>query len=324
MDLRELRYFRAVAELGSFGKAATHLHVAQPALSRQIRKLEHDLGVELLLRNARGVQLTAAGRVLLNRTVALDRDIEEARRETSLYAQQVVGVIRIGAAFPVAQRMLPRLVADYRETYPAVTIELEESGSGPMVDWLMEDRLDVCLIEPPSHPHTELTCIPLWIESVRLIGPASDKRMADGPMKLAQIAALPLILPARQYSIRRLVDGAFTRAHLTYRPSLEVNGASLIIELVKQGLGYTLMPTSAITPSERSHFKICEIAPSILRSVGIVARTASMTDRAVAAFIEIAQRMAPSAAKSALGVVGTYPASEIDVRGGAIEREAHG
>ena len=245
--------------------------------------------------------------MLLERTVALDRDMEAARRETALYSQHVVGTIRIGAAFPVAQRMLPRLVAEYREAYPAVTVELEESGSGPMVDGLMEDRLDVCLIEPPSHPHPELTCIPLWIESVRLIGPAGGAAGTDGPLKLAQIAALPLILPSRLYSIRRLVDGAFARARLTFRPAFEANGASLIIELVKHGIGYTLMPISAIAPSETSHFAVAEIAPSILRSVGIVARTASTTERAVSAFIELAQRLAPTAARAALGVVGTYP-----------------
>lgn len=306
MDLRELRYFRAVAELGSFAKAATHLNVAQPALSRQVRKLEFDLGVELFVRMARGVQLTAAGHVLLDHTIQLDAHIDAARREVAVHATQVVGALRIGASFPVAQRTLPRLVAEYRGVHPAVQIELFESASGPMIDGLMAKDLDVCLIEPPSHPHPDLTCIPLWVEDVSFIMSKGEGQDITSPMTLDEVACRPLIMPNRNHTFRRMIDNALARAHLSYEPEMEVNGASLIIELVKQGMGCTLLPISAIDPDQLREFCIFEVQPRILRSIGIVARTDAIHERSVSSFIEMTQRLVPEIAKGSSQIAGTY------------------
>ena len=97
MDLRELRYFRAIAECGTFSRAAAQLNVAQPALSRQVKKLEHELGVELLRRTSRGVVPTEAGQALLQRTTMLEQEVDAARRYVSSMADKVTGALSVAS-----------------------------------------------------------------------------------------------------------------------------------------------------------------------------------------------------------------------------------
>ena len=122
MELKELRYFRKVAEFGTLSKAATYLHIAQPALSRHMQKLEHEFGVELLKRTSRGVMATRAGQVLLERTLHLREEMEEIHREVSRFAKQPRGVLRVALGYPLAVLMVPRLVKAYKARCPEVAL----------------------------------------------------------------------------------------------------------------------------------------------------------------------------------------------------------
>jgi LysR family transcriptional regulator, nitrogen assimilation regulatory protein len=114
MDLKELRYFRAIAELGSLSKAASRLRVAQPALSRRMSKLEHSLGVKLFRRSARGVTLTPAGAVLLEGSDRVEYAVSGVLKEMVSVSQGSSGLIRVGAQYPVSTTLLPLLIQQYR------------------------------------------------------------------------------------------------------------------------------------------------------------------------------------------------------------------
>ena len=303
MDLKELRYFRIIAQHGTFSKAAAHLRVAQPALSRQMQKLEHDLGVQLLRRTSRGVTPTEAGRALLDRTQELEQQLDDVRREVSRLADCATGAVRLAVQSTLSIAMVPEIVKAYRAGFPDVALSVTEGFSGDLIDALLEKRLDVAIVDTPSHAHTELTCSPLWVESLQLVYPANDPAMprsGPGPVPVADLARLPIIMPCQRHGIRRLVDAMFERHRLRFKPELEVNGATMIFALVKAGLGYTLMPSSGCSPwIESGELRTQPIRPAIRRTVSIVLRTALLQERPVAGLRDLVQSIAPRLAASA-------------------------
>jgi LysR family nitrogen assimilation transcriptional regulator len=297
VDLKDLKYFRVIAECGTFSKAAAHLRIAQPALSRKIQKLEHDLGVQLLQRTARGVTATEAGRVLLGRTQELEQALEDTRREVTRFAERPTGALRIAVQSPLSQIIVPDLVRAYRAAYPELVLELTEGFSGDLIDSLLERELDVAIVDAPSHPHADLKCSPLWVETLQLVCPGGDaiaERIGAGPISLPELAKLPIIMPCRKHSIRRLVDVAFERQRLKFQPCIEANGAMMIFEMVKEGLGYTLMPSSGHFPWVVSgQLRTLEVRPAIRRTISLITRAALEDGRPVAMFRSLVQDIAP-------------------------------
>ena len=296
MDLKELRYFRAIAEAGTFAKAAARLRVAQPALSRQMQKLEHSLGVELLRRSSRGVTPTAAGQLLLKRTMKLEEELEDTRREVSELSEQVVGSLRVAAPYPVSTLMIPSLLLDYRKRYPNVLLHAIDGYSGSITDSLLDERLDVAIASPTSHLHVDLTVFPLWTSELRLVGPASAASMplfqADS-VPLTEVAKLPLVMPSKSNAIRRIAEHAFARQHLRIRPAVESDGPLLTFAMVAAGLGFTLFPRTTFLPWEESGELISRsVTPGVRRTIAIITRTALLHEKAVAHFVEMAKEAA--------------------------------
>lgn len=296
MDLKELHYFRAIAEAGTFAKAAANLRVAQPALSRQMRKLEHSLGVELLVRSSRGVTPTPAGLALLKRTVELEEQMEDARREVSAFSDQVVGSLRIAAPYPVSTIMLPELLRSYRERFPNVALHAIDGFSGNITDGLLQGRLDVAIASPTSHLHVDLTVFPLWTSELRLVAPASAASLplfASDVVSLADLASLPLIMPSSANAIRRIVDNAFTRQQMRFTPTIESDGQLLTFAMVQAGLGYTLFPQATFAVLEDAGELISRsVKPKILRTIAIITRTKLLNERPVTHFVEMAKAAA--------------------------------
>jgi DNA-binding transcriptional LysR family regulator len=316
MELRELRYFRTVVESGSFSKAAVKLMVAQPSLSRQIRALEEKLGMPLLRRNARGVSPTEAGKVLLERTLRLEEDIDGIQRTFATMAKCVTGMLRVAVQAPVSSVLLPELVRNYRARYPDVHLELVEGFSGDVIEKLLAGLIDVAIVDIPSTPFAELNVTPIWVETFSLFGwidaPAvqPDRTM---PVTLADIAELPLIAPSSRHAARHLLEEAFERRSLKFRPVLEANGVLMIFELVRAGLGYTVMPASAFRPyNAHSELRSAEIEPVIRRTISITVRASVAEDRAVSSFREMALELLPELTKTTrFGPVAIYPTAQV-------------
>ena len=290
MDLRALDYYRTVADLGSISKAAAFLRIAQPALSRIISKFEHSLNVELLQRSSTGVAPTAAGRLLLERTAAVESSLAEISREVAGYAQEVVGPLRIGVQPSLSHTVMPNVLKQYLQVHPKVELRVLAGYSADMIDGLLDESMDVVVADTPSHAPRDITVLPLWVETLHLVGPpaAADTELFAGPKALlCEALKLPLILPSPRYSLRRLIDQTAAREHLQARPIIEVDGSAMIFALIKRGVGYTIMPSLGSWSFAPGRVCAIETTPGIDRPLSIVVRTAVLTDRKVSTFVRL-------------------------------------
>jgi LysR family nitrogen assimilation transcriptional regulator len=151
MELRELRNFTQVARAGSVSRAAAELRLAQPALSRQIKKLEHELGVPLFARHGRGVRLSAAGSKLLERAEAISQLVHETREEIREDRSPARGRFTLGVP-PAAGRLLVSPFAErFQQAWPQIMLHMREGVASSLQEWLIDKRLDLALIHNPPH-----------------------------------------------------------------------------------------------------------------------------------------------------------------------------
>jgi LysR family nitrogen assimilation transcriptional regulator len=241
MDLRALRYFVTAATHNSISKAANHLHVAQPALSRQIRKLEEDLGAELLRRDSRGVQLTEAGARLLDKAKSILRQVEQATLEVRARGKDPRGAVSVALMPSVASLIAPILVTRMRERYPAVTLRISEGLTTFIINGLLNRKFDLGLI--PARPvNPALATVPLLTEPMFLVGPGKEDDGTDAKsgITLRQLTRYPLLLPSRGNTLREQIDAVAKRGKVTLEVREEVDSSAVIKRLVISALGYTI------------------------------------------------------------------------------------
>jgi len=245
MDLKPFYYFKHVAELGSFTKAAAFLSVAQPALSRQVRKLETEFNVRLLYRNGRGVTVTEAGNLLLERAGTILDQFAKIQHEMSSLDGVVWGSATLGVPPTVSQILIRPLINNIRKLYPSVSLEVVEGFSGHIHEWLIDGRLDVAVLyDAPRTKH--LASEPLLVEELLLICPPETGVSEVGELTLGDLAEVPLILPSRPHGLRLLVDNVAGKNDVELRIDFEINALIAIKDLVEDGAGSTILPYPSV------------------------------------------------------------------------------
>jgi len=244
MDVRQLRYFLSVADLESFSRAAAALRIAQPALSRQIRQLEHELGVQLFSRHARGVHMTAAGRLLRERACLTLRQIDETRHELMAAATDAVGQVAIGMPPSLRRIVTGPLLNRFRHEYPGVFVKVVEEASATLNDAILAGGLDLAVVGNLD-VDTGLEAVPLARERLLLVGPRGFVERGHGELETAHLARFPLALTGRPNSMRMIVENAAHRAGLPLRVVMEADHFPLLIELIRAGNIFTVAPHSA-------------------------------------------------------------------------------
>lgn len=245
LDVRRLGYFIAVAETLHFRKAAERLNVAQPALSQQIRRLEEDLGCQLLTRNRRGVALTSAGLALLEtgrRALVQLAHAEDAARRT---AANQAALLRIGFLNPAAFAVVPPLLRRLREERPDIFLVLREGASASLLEDVRLGRLDVAFVRGPiTHPGVRIDV--LRREPLIAVLPAKHPLARRKRVPLADLAGEPFIgflrdsAPSLHDAITRLcTDAGFAPSFVT-----EASEWYTIVSLVAAGLGVAILPES--------------------------------------------------------------------------------
>lgn len=264
MDTRQLRYFRAIAEFGSFSRASVALRISQPALSRHVQGLEDYLGVPLLSRHSRGIRLTEAGRHLLERARIILRDFDGLREEVLAAGDTQVGHLTIALPPAVGVNLLPQLLQRFRMRYPRVKFEIWSAYSGHMRDWLNARVVDLALIHNPE-PQPGIAAIPLLLEPLCLVGPATGPLKLSGKsLSLADLATRPLIMPRGFNRFRARFDHEATQLGFTPRIEIEVDGHSVLQTLVRNGIGYTVDTAGAALEGLRlKEFTVAPIRPRI-------------------------------------------------------------
>jgi len=251
MDIRQLRTFSCVAELGSLSKASDTLRVAQPALSRQIKLLEHELRAELFTRNGRGMVLTDAGRLLLARTAGIVRQIDQVRDEIQSAGGPPSGRVVLGLVPTVSCVISARLARRTVDTYPGISLCIVESYSGHLMEWLHRGEMDLALIYGPSSD-LHLTVQSLGRDPIVAVGPRgsglSNKKQVDIGWLLKQ----RLVLPSHSHGLRALIEQAAAKKKLKLDVKLEADSFRVLTSLVEEGLGYTLLPPSSVRHEDAS------------------------------------------------------------------------
>lgn len=245
MTLRQLHYFLRILELKSFSKAAANLHIAQPALGLQIRKLEDELGVPLLNRHSRGVTPTEAGLILREHAQTVLRQVERAKLALLDFAGPPRGKVAVGVTPTVNMMLAASLVSRCRDEFPKVGLSLVEGMSETLMEWVENDRLDMAF-SYNADAARGLVCEPLLAEDLLLIGAANDERRLRKTVLFNDVAKLPLILPTTRHGLRLIVDEAADKREIELNLIMEIDSVHASKELVERGLGYTILPMGAV------------------------------------------------------------------------------
>jgi len=245
MTLQQLEYFLAAARHGSFSAAAETLHMAQPSLSEQIRRLEAELGVPLFTRGGRGLELTEAGRLLRPRAEATLAAAEEARTAVGEIRALTGGTASFGTFGNPPSDLIADLVQDFRKRHPAVRVRLVGHNSAEVAEEVREGRLEAGLIVLPIDD-TGLEVRPVLRDEILYF--SRDPERLGAPMTAERLAEAPLILADARVgwndpTRRQLADRA-QRAGVALEPDIEVEDFKAAMELAARGLGGTIVARS--------------------------------------------------------------------------------
>lgn len=246
MELRQLRYFIAVAHERHFGRAAQRLHMTQPPLSMQIRQLEEELGVALFIRNTRKVALTDAGRVFLGHAESILTDLSHGIQETQHAGSGLAGRLEIGFISSATLSVLPPALHEFSKRYPAVNLELKEVSSGHQIDALYNESIRIGIIRLPIQA-TGMTIEPLLRESLIVALPENHELATHSQLDLDTIATQPLISSHRQDmpGFHDQVRGLFEKRNITPNIRQRTLQLETIIGLVAGGVGISILPSSS-------------------------------------------------------------------------------
>ncbi len=246
MDLRQLTYFLNVLEAGSFTRAAETLHMAQPALSQQVQKLEDELGQKLLLRHSRGVTATEAGARFLGHVRFILHSVDAARQDIRQFSGQEIGQIRLGIPRSLSTPFAIGLKRSWSHQWEDVSLCLVEYMNTHLAEWLLAGRLDLALTYAPEDMH-RLQCEPVLQERFCLVGPATGGKGGHlGQTNFRDLPATPLILPSSFHDNRKLIDAAAEYSSVRLSIAHEIDSVDLTIGMVEAGQGYTVQPFLAI------------------------------------------------------------------------------
>lgn len=295
MDLRQLRYFVAVAEERHFGRAAQRLAMTQPPLSQQIRALEASLGAPLFVRTNRSVELTAVGRQLLPEVRRILADAEALPALAQGLAHGEVGTLSLGFVSTADYGILPPLLREFGERYPRVRLQLLEATSDVQVEALMDGRIDAGLFIPPVPARfaNELSYLPIVREPLMLALPAGRGSASGELVSLADFADEPLVIFPRRVApaFYDIIMGCYAALGLTPRVGQEAIQMQTIVSLVSAGMGVALVPQS-LCHLRRTGVEYRALREtSTLIETGLLWRTAEVTP-VLEGFLETARGVA--------------------------------
>lgn len=265
MDLKQLAALVTVVETGSVTRAAHLLRLVQPAVTRQIRALEEELGVSLFERTSQGMRPTEAGLAMAERARRALTELERARAELSPTPDTVTGIVTVGLLESTAELLAEPLVSAVFRDHPRIELRVLTAYSGHLQQWLDDGDLDLSLLyDLTSTPLLNVT--PLVREQLWVVAPPDAGLRPDRPVPFAELATHPVVMPATGHGLRRLIDAAATRAECVVRTRAQTNSMALQKRLVLCGHGWTVLPAVGIAGDDTlSAAPLCE--PEVWRSI---------------------------------------------------------
>lgn len=240
MDLRQLRTLVHVADLGSLSKAAGRLRIAQPALSRQIRLLEGELGARLFERHGRGMVITEPGRSALTHAKRVLAEVDELRDSVSHPDASLSGHVAIGLPPTIADLISVPLVAAFTAAHPRVQVQLVSAYTGHLLESLYRSEIDIAVLYDPRVTRS-LRPQPLMLERLFLIGPGDAGLSSDLPIPFRSLAGQKLLLPSRRHGMRSILEQIAMEAGIALEVGIEIDSYTGLKDLVRHGYGRTIL-----------------------------------------------------------------------------------
>ena len=273
MELRQLRYYVAIVDHGSLSRAALVLHVAQPALTQQLRQLEDELGAQLLHRSAQGVLCTDAGKVFYEHAQAILKQVADARSAVIQSTTRPSGSVTLGLPHSISGALALPLLMATRASYPEITLQLTEELSGNLADQLKSGRINLAVLFDDGQLGG-FTSTPLIDEDLMFICRAGSAFDPGGvSVSFADALRQTLILPAQQQGVRPRIENAAHAAGLALANVIEINSIAILKSALLADMGATLLPVAPLQDQVDSGALVARALrdPALTRSVTLCA-----------------------------------------------------
>lgn len=284
MEFHQLRYVCAIAETGSFSRAAERCHVAQPSLSQQVLKLEEDLGAKLFDRLGRSVRLTEAGRAFLPHARSILHQMEAARTGVEDKRTDVRGSVTVGVIPTIAPYLMPQSVAAFSKKYPDAKLRILEETTPVLVEGLRNLSIDVAILALPLR-HKEFQMYPLRTEPLYAALARDHPRAGAKNLSLRELRGEQFVMLRDGHCFRDLSVAACTRAKVNPRIAFESGQFSSLLGMVAAGVGVSLVPEMALDKNARCSYVRISDAQASRTIVAAVLRSRSF-NRVQQAFLE--------------------------------------
>ncbi len=286
MDIKSLQSFLQVAQARSFSKASAALGITQPALSRQMQRLEKEVGQSLLHRDGRGIALTQAGRIFLVRARAIVDEMQGARSELANLRGEPRGTVTIGLPPTMSEVILPGMVRRIRHSYPRIHLRVMQALSGELNEWLRDGRIDAALLAQAAGGRARDAEV-VAVEDQYLICPGSEGTARD--VALAELGKYELVLPSSGHGLRTVVEEAARAEGVQLKVVLEIDSLPALVRLAEEGLACTVLPRHAVSAQLRAG-KVCArriVDPPIRRTLVLATGNPKLLSPAAQAVVKV-------------------------------------
>ncbi|GLY11550.1 LysR family transcriptional regulator [Pseudobacillus badius] len=271
MELRQIKYFMEVAKEEHVTEAAHRLHVAQSAVSRQIAKLEDELGVELFLREGRNVKLTHAGKIFLQHMESAMNEIDRAVAAIDSYLNPEIGKIRLGFPNSLATKTLPRVISAFRSQYSDIGFDFHQGANKELRELVERGEIDLAFVSPVPESTPEISTEVFFSESMRVLLPIQHRLAKKDSVNLRELMNDQFVLFRTGYDMRSLVIEACRQVSFEPKVGFESDDVYTMKGLVEAGLGVSLLPETLLaeqTPPGTVSLPIG--VPQVTRTVGVI------------------------------------------------------
>ncbi len=286
MDVSALKVFLAVADTGSFSRAAEQVFLTQPAISKRIATLETELGQPLFDRLGRRIMLTEAGQTLLPRARSIVADLKDARRALANLTEGVHGLLSMATSHHVGLHRLPPILRYFNQHYPEVELDLHFMDSEEAARAVVQGRLELAVITLPRNPDPQLKVIPIWEDPMAIVAAPGHALGKERQANKQTLTRYPAILPGPGTVTRDLVLDALGPTAADIRIAMSTNYLEVLKMLAAIGLGWSALPRTMID----AELKVVHIEDMVIqRQLGIVVHGARTLSRASHAMLELIQ-----------------------------------
>lgn len=295
LNLRDIRAFIAVAQTGSFTRAAARLHLSQPALTVQIRRLEETVGVRLFDRNSRNVALTPTGRELLPLLQKSLHDMEHVLIDARALGDGSSGTVRIACLPTFAASVLPELIQQVKAAVPRAGFHVRDAVAGVVETLVRNEEVDIGLTGGELN-NAEIDVLYAGADHLVAVLPARHALARRKRVSLTDLASVPLVLTAQGTSVRAVVDGAFASGGCTPEIACEPTYMMTAVAMVRAGLGVTILPASAREVRAEPELRVRPIDhDAFLRPIALIKKRGRTLPPVTQTFVAmLLQRLAPA------------------------------